>query len=225
MRSPIAIPQSRAGRHFVLHETMAAGWRVYSRSARTAMLLGGGPESQVLTRPLQLHKLLRLTREQLARIEAGESIEGERAPILMTDHPCELRWMQELAAGAAGRVLVAGLGLGIVVELLAARPEVAAVDVVEIEPEVVALTRPHLSAAAAAKVRLVVADVGAFLRSCRSWPWDLAILDTWSTTDAKTLRIVVEPLLALVRERFGERAVRCWCEAEMRALAARASAP
>lgn len=216
-RSPLAIPQGRAGSLFLLHETLQPGERVFSRTIRSAMLAGGRSEWEVLAEPLVVHKLLRLTDAQVERAKLGRSLVGERASVLMSDHPCELRWMADLAAETYGRVFVGGFGLGLLVEILAARPEVERIDVVELDPDVLALTAAHLSQRAQLKTVVHVADVRSYLETATAWPWDFTLLDTWYGTGETTWEETVAPLRRTLRRRFGAGGprVRSWCEPEM----------
>ncbi len=57
----------------------------------------------------------------------------------MVDDPLHWYGMQDLAKAASGRVLVAGLGLGLVIHALEENEAVTAVDVVEIDEDVIGL--------------------------------------------------------------------------------------
>jgi hypothetical protein len=72
----------------------------------------------------------------------GDSAKG----VWMSDSPIEYYSMWELVARCVGgRVLVGGLGLGILTNLLALRRDVSSLTVVEIAPEVIEMVQPYLS--------------------------------------------------------------------------------
>jgi hypothetical protein len=62
----------------------------------------------------------------------------------MTDDPQYVWSLQHFAAQSKGRVLVAGLGLGIVVHMLTKNPNVTQIDVVDRELDVIQLVQPLL---------------------------------------------------------------------------------
>lgn len=62
--------------------------------------------------------------------------------VVMSDTPDEIRDHYALR-GAAGRLLVHGLGLGMAVGFLLRQPGVTSIDVVELDPDVIALVGPH----------------------------------------------------------------------------------
>jgi len=87
--------------------------------------------------------------------------EGEKDPatdpagIWMSDTPFEYYGMWQLASRARpGRVLVGGLGLGILSNLLAQRPDIKEVVAVELSPEVIQLVKPYLHP----KVKVIQGD-------------------------------------------------------------------
>ena len=64
--------------------------------------------------------------------------------VVMSDTPDEIRDHMPFVARARGRVLVHGLGLGMVARALLRNPEVNHVTVVEASPEVLRLVGPHV---------------------------------------------------------------------------------
>ena len=84
------------------------------------------------------------------------SIEGE---LVMTDTNMERRTNRPLIEHARGHVLVGGLGLGMVVfGLLAKKPAIRSLVVLEVSPDVIALIQPHLPVDA----RLTIVQVDVF---------------------------------------------------------------
>lgn len=99
----------------------------------------------------------------------------------MTDGPQEVSMMTALARGHRGRVLVTGLGMGIVQQHLLARPEVTGVTTLEAHPDVAAL---HETAEwfADARHEVVLGDAGQFLPDLvHSGNYDGYVLDHWDT--------------------------------------------
>jgi hypothetical protein len=62
----------------------------------------------------------------------------------MVDDPPHWWAMEEHAASYRGRVLVAGLGLGLIVHALVKNPEVTEIKVIERDEDVISLITPHL---------------------------------------------------------------------------------
>lgn len=95
------------------------------------------------------------------------------------------------------RVLINGLGLGLVVAAALAEEHVEHVDVVELDPRVVALVGPHY----AADPRVTVHTADAYTIT---WPvgtrWDVAWHDVWADLCADNL-----PLMARLHRRYGRR--------------------
>jgi hypothetical protein len=81
--------------------------------------------------------------------------------VCMVDDPPHWWAIEEHATFYHGHVVVAGLGLGLIVHALAARPDVERVTVVEVEPDVITLVQPHLPTSA--KVEVVSGDF---------WDWE-----------------------------------------------------
>jgi spermidine synthase len=117
---------------------------------------------------------------------------------------------QVAIAGGARRVLIGGLGVGFTLAEVLAAPDVTSVTVVEIEDAVVRWNRGPLAAVNGhalddARVRVVVADFGAWLRSCGE-VYDAICLDVdngpgWTVVEANralyddgTLRLLKDRL-------------------------------
>lgn len=100
----------------------------------------------------------------------------------MSDTPAEKRDHSFIAAVCARpetrRVLVNGLGLGMIVQSALANPAVEHIDVVEIDPDVIALVGPHYEASG----RVTIHQADAY-EQCKAWPkgsyWDAAWHDIW----------------------------------------------
>lgn len=66
-----------------------------------------------------------------------------RKTTVMSDTPAEVRDHVAFIQQAKGRVLIAGLGLGVVLQGLLKNPMVSHVDVVELSEDVISLVAPH----------------------------------------------------------------------------------
>jgi hypothetical protein len=63
---------------------------------------------------------------------------------VMNDTIEELALHETFVRAASGKILITGLGLGLLPTALLLKPDVTRIDVVEIEPDVIALVGPHL---------------------------------------------------------------------------------
>jgi len=98
--------------------------------------------------------------------------------IVMSDTPMELRTMEEAVRCARGRVLVGGLGLGIVTLAMLAKPEVEHVTVLERSVDVRALVEPRIPLPPD-RVAVVTADVFTW-RPEAGAVFDTIWMDIWS---------------------------------------------
>jgi len=64
--------------------------------------------------------------------------------IIMCNDQFEKDGVRELLAMAKGKVLIGGLGIGLIVEPLMNKPEVESIDIVELHQEVIDLVAPQL---------------------------------------------------------------------------------
>jgi hypothetical protein len=160
---------------------------------------------------------------KLERLRAAISGSGRGVPaghytglyrggaVIMSDTPDEIREHYEAIEKAKGQCLVAGLGLGVVVQAILNKAEVELVTVVEIAPEVIALVGPHLSPQS--KLHIIQDN-------CLTWQppksdkWDMAWYDIWDELCSDNL-----PVMAKLKRRFARRVVwqGCWGEDYIRA--------
>jgi Spermidine synthase len=198
MASPVSMPERQVGRYGVRHAVYKAGSVMPVVTMRDAFLTGAKATSVKLADARIVHNL------------CFQSDDGSWSGPLMSDHPAEMKAMLDMADQARGRVLIGGLGLGIVANLAARKRSVSSVDVVEISPDVVDLVGATLDP----KVKVHTADLYAFMDTA-IWRWDVALFDTWYPTSEHAWISYVAPLRRIVRRRFGHRKVRCWAEATM----------
>jgi hypothetical protein len=79
---------------------------------------------------------------------------------VMSNTPMEVRTHRGAVYAARGRVLIAGLGMGMVLEAILEKPDVRSVVVVEIDPDVIALVGPHFDQhLATGRLQIVQADI------------------------------------------------------------------
>lgn len=189
-KSPLDLPESKSGTVSITHRIVMDSTPIIS--ARQAFTRGLRPVSAMLKEPLRIHEL-----------------SDEKHGVWMTDLPEELNQIAELMwlLSPSLKVLVGGLGLGLVALTLAERPGVdkAALTVVENDADVIKLC-------ASPDYHVVHQDIGAFLREHEE-PFDYYMLDTWQGTNEGTWWREVFPLRRVIRNRFGQRpVVHCWAE-------------
>jgi len=103
--------------------------------------------------------------------------------VVMVDDPMHWMGMKRLAEACKGRVLIGGLGLGLIHHHLVANKDVKSVDVVEINKDVIDLIKPLLPDDA--RVKIHHDDVFAY-----KWvhgDYDTIILDLWVKNLAETV--------------------------------------
>lgn len=112
------------------------------------------------------------------------------------------------------RVLIGGLGLGMILRVALLTDGVEHVDVVEIDPDVLALVGPHYLALAAERgVSLTFHEADLFkIRWDPGTEWDVAWFDIWPDVDTTNLEG-----MARLRRSYGRRTgwCDCWCRLEL----------
>jgi hypothetical protein len=186
--SPIHIPEVSAGKIKVTHRIEKAGTKLPIVSTREALLRGQRPVNAVLKEDMVIHELS----------EQGQGV-------WMTDLPCELN--QAMAAiklmKPKGKVLVGGLGLGILPAYLTQVHDVETITVVEKNPSVIKLCANR------ALYDVKQDDIRTFIRNTPAGHYDVIFLDTWQEQTESAFWHEVFPLRRLVRSKLGP--VRLWC--------------
>lgn len=118
---------------------------------------------------------------------------------VMSDTPAEIRDHLGVIRGAHGSVLIVGLGLGMVARAVARKPEVTKVTVVEISPDVIALTGPWLLAQSE-KIEIVEADIFQWTPP-KGVKYDVAWFDIWDDLCSDNL-----PQMTTLHRKFARRA-------------------
>jgi hypothetical protein len=197
----IKIPEQAIGEYAIKHLHYKAG--PIARSNMRTAIIGGQSESPLeFDRPTQWHELV---------YEGGTWMTD--LPIEQQQHDNELEPMTE------GDILVGGLGLGYAATILAARPDVNRVTVVEISPEVIALVQPYLKDPDG-KIEVVQADLLDYLdRDALDTMYDWCFYDIWQRDGVTTFLDTVIPLRRMSCENgwaSDDENVICWNENVMR---------
>lgn len=191
---PVDLPEGRSG------EWAVERFTVDPRSASLFNIIHAGPGRRSL-RP-----------GTYTRLRRGSTI-------VMSDTDAERRDHAPVVRDAAGDVLVTGLGLGMVVAALLARPAVRRVTVVEASLDVATLVGPTLAARYSDRFALHLANAYEW-RPPAGARWDLAWHDVWDDICEDNLRE-----MARMRRRYARRVPPgrqlCWAESECREHARR----
>lgn len=197
-RSPIALPERSSGDLSVVHHTLTGSVSIIGM--RQGFLTGRHAIACKLSAPLRVHQL----------------VDKERG-VWMTDLPEELFQIATALHEVQpfGRVLVGGLGLGILAKTLYQQAEVASVTVIERSADVIALcASPEYTVFRDDILRFLTNTFGRF---------DCYMLDTWQGTNEATYWDTVLPLRRAIRNRHGSLPkVWCWAEDIMRGQVRRA---
>lgn len=158
--------------------------------------------------------LTHVTPGQYVRLAIGTG-DDDRAEVTMTDTPMERRTNWGVRHHAHGRVLIAGLGLGMILHPLlrpdrnrhgprshgtwgAPLPTVEHVTVVEKNPDVIALVAPSLSRYEKRRLTIIEADIHDFNRTRELY--DTIYFDIWPTITTDNL-----PEIAQLHQRWKSR--------------------
>ena len=129
--------------------------------------------------------------EHTMMLRNGELWMSDTIAEALDHYECQ-QWMQLLG----GRVLVVGLGLGMIVKQALALPNVTHVDVVEIDPDVIALVGPTY---AGPQCTIHQADIYEL-----KWPpntsWSVAWFDIWPTITSDNI-----PEMTRLARSYGKR--------------------
>lgn len=146
-------------------------------------------------------------------IEAGTYTRLMRDDVVvMSDVPDEREDHSGFVRRAHGRVLIAGLGLGMVLAALLRKPLVTDILVIEKDQNVIDLVGPHYGDDP--RLRIVRADIFEALPLIRREPiFDFAWFDIWDVMCANSL-----PEMTKLKRRFARRCrwQGCWGEDELR---------
>lgn len=134
--------------------------------------------------------------------------------VVMSDTQTEIRDHVAPVYNATGCVLLAGLGLGVVLDAILCKPEVDHVTVVEKSADVIVLIGPHYQERFGDRLTIVNADVFEF-KPEKGKHWDVAWFDIWDEICSDNLPEITNLKRLYPRRRAAWRGF--WCEREMRA--------
>lgn len=194
-------PEGTQGAYAIRHQHRPAQHRFSTASARTALLAGHENKHVTFDHETRWHEL------------SGPT------GVWMTDLPIEQAQHDRLLAPVLhGRVLIGGLGLGYAATVLAQRPGVREVVVVERSPEVIELVAQHLAPQVKRKMTVVNSCLFEFLSSLKRMQlaaFNWAFYDTWQHDGEATFFKVVVPLHLASQGRIKHEPI-CWNEDVMR---------
>lgn len=133
--------------------------------------------------------------QQLMALNAGLPAPVSYAPysalaiggeVFMSDTPLEHWTNRELVERAAGHVLIAGLGLGMLLPVLFEKRDVASITVVEKSTEVIKLVAPWYYELAPVRFGVIHADAWEFFAASRQDSYDTIYLDIWPNMESVT---------------------------------------
>jgi hypothetical protein len=131
--------------------------------------------------------------------------------LMMSDTAFEKLTNLDFVEQATGDVLIAGLGLGMVLLPVLAKPDVTSVTVVELHQDVVDLVAPPIRRAAGAdagKLKIIVSDIMSY--KPRGAKWDVVYFDIWPSICPDNLAD-----MSTLHRRFARRArvwIDSWCK-------------
>jgi hypothetical protein len=130
--------------------------------------------------------------------------------IVMSDTPDEIRDHMGFIHRASGRVLIGGLGLGVVLQALLRKPDITHVTVIEKSPDVIKLVAPSYKDP---RVEVIQADILEW-KPPPSAIWDCSWFDIWDFICSDNLE-----QMARLKRRFARRvkvSQGAWCEGACR---------
>lgn len=191
---PILEPR-KSGAVEVTQEIIKQGTPITVVSVRNAILMGLKPLSVSLDADLQVDSLV---------YEGGT---------WMTTHIQEL-WQAAVACrNLHGRVLIGGLGLGVIAKMCSRKKIISRTTVVEIDERIVDLVWDQLHLKHGHFC--VVADLYDYIKNMPVDQYDSAFFDIWQGTGEFVWREQVVPLRRLCRGKLEANQVYCWQEEEM----------
>jgi hypothetical protein len=132
--------------------------------------------------------------------------------IVMSDTPDEMRDHYAPVVNAKGRVLIVGLGIGMVLDACLSKEGVEHVTVVEMSPDVIKLSGPHYQEKYGDRLTIIEANIFEW-KPPKGEKWDVAWFDIWDDLCEDNL-----PEMTKLKRKFGRRAAwkGCWSEREVR---------
>lgn len=135
-----------------------------------------------------------------------------RGELVMSDTQMEQRTNREFVCAANGAVLIGGLGIGLVLPPILAKPQVHSVLVVEKEPDVINLISESFRNK---KLTVVLGDVHTYEPQQK---FDTIWLDIWPNICTDNLPEMVKLKRRYLKWLNGSGWIGCWSEHELRKL-------
>jgi len=118
---------------------------------------------------------------------------------VMIDDPLHYLGMQLIAKACKGKVLVAGLGLGLVTHALQDNPNVTLIDIVEQEKDVIDLIQSVSDVLKNPITHVFNTDILSFIKSENLEPYDNIILDIWHGAGTEETKRSILFTISIVR--------------------------
>lgn len=120
--------------------------------------------------------------------------------LVMSDTPSEIRDHLPMITNGHGRILLAGLGLGVILSALCQKDEVKSVTIVENSEDVVKLVGEHWKAKYGDKMEIILDDIFDW-QPKRGSKWDYAWFDIWNDICSDNLKE-----MSMLQKKFAKRA-------------------
>lgn len=195
LREPqVNLQPSKSGIYKIEVEVIPEGKEMTIVSKRNWIMMGYRPLKVKYDCPRLLFKLKLIK-------------EGHR--LLMSDSPQEMFLQYDAYKNAKGRVLTAGLGLGLYANMIAKKDNVKEVIVVEIDKDIIKLAKPKNK-----KIKVIQGDIWNFIRKTKE-KFDYAYIDIHYHTGEWEYKQTVLPMKKIFDKRFPNMPVDFWGEKEM----------
>jgi hypothetical protein len=144
-----------------------------------------------------------------AKFTVLEEKKNRKNYIWTTDYLEEQTSQLDYISHFKGKVLVGGLGIGLVVKYLEENTDVSEIVVVEKEKPIIDLVAPYLNLQK--KTKIIHADLYKYLKYCRE-RFDYAYYDIWQEADENAYVGYMIPLYYLSEGIIKEENIVCWAE-------------
>jgi hypothetical protein len=212
---PYHLPPGGRGKFYIKTETEKKGTSLAVVSMRNSIFMGMPPQKMTLHSDTIVHSL-------------GETDRETDRGTWMTTSPQEVEQHQRQLGGFHGNVLLGGLGLGLAPAILAQKPGVTSITIIEKSTGVRRLVEPHLRPFVEGhgkELHIITSDIFEWLRrwklrtTTKPFPkdhrFDFAFYDTWCPTGEMELVRSVIPLRRLSRGILPNSHIQCLNEDEM----------
>jgi len=159
---------------------------------------------------------LRLIRDDEAHRQIPEGdytqLVYDNKEVVMSDTPAEKYDHKRFVRKSTGKVLLAGLGLGMVLNAVALKPEVTKVTVIELSSDVINLCWDHYKKKFGDKIELIQSDILEWKPPKGDKIWDCAWFDIWNEGNTDNWE-----QYKLLMRRYGRKAEYkdCWMRDEL----------